>query len=214
MRKVRTGSGATAVQVVRTRHGKLEIIKHVGSGHTPVEVALLVQRGREILQGEQEVLDLGVDPAVDTAQVRSPQPQPSLFADAPAASDASRSAGGVRVVGTTSDVLWSTLRAAYSRLGFGILEDEVFEQVVLARLVEPSSKLGAIRVLEGLGVDPPHHTTIYRHLHRTQVADHAQLVLVLRLEVERGGVVEHQRDITPGRSTLEALRRDQIAIVQ
>ncbi|MDN5900735.1 MAG: IS1634 family transposase [Brachybacterium sp.] len=72
------------------------------------------------------------------------------------------------MVGTTSDVLWSTLRAAYSRLGFGVVEDEVFEQVVLARLVEPTSKLDTIRVLKGLGVEPPHHTTIYRHLRQAQ----------------------------------------------
>ena len=71
-------------------------------------------------------------------------------------------------MGTTSDVLWSTLRAAYARLGFGAVEDDVFEQVVLARLVEPTSKLDTIRVLEGLGVDPPHHTTIYRHLRQAQ----------------------------------------------
>lgn len=56
VRKVRTGSGATAVQVVQKRQGKVEIISHVGSGHSPVEVALLVQRGRGILQGEQEAL--------------------------------------------------------------------------------------------------------------------------------------------------------------
>ena len=156
MRKVRTGSGATAVQVVQKRHGKLEIIKHLGSGHSPVEVALLIQRGREILQGEQEALDLGVDSGADTALARPAEQQPTLIPTAapPAESSFAGSRSGVRVVGTTSDVLWSTLRAAYSHLGFGIVEDAVFEQVVLARLVEPTSKLDTIRVLEGLGVNP------------------------------------------------------------
>lgn len=72
------------------------------------------------------------------------------------------------MVETISDVLWLTSRAAYARLGFGILRDEVFEQVVLARPVEPTSKLDAICVLKGLGVDPPHDTTIYRHLRQAQ----------------------------------------------
>ena len=131
---------------------------------------MLVQRGREILQGEQEALDLGVGPEADTAPARPAERQPALVPAAPAPASSSTAGGpsGVRVVGTTSDVLWSTLRAAYARLGFGIVEDEVFEQVVLARLVEPTSKLDAIRVLEGLGVDPPHHTTIYRHLRQAQ----------------------------------------------
>jgi len=170
VRKVRTGSGATAVQVVRKRHGKLEIIKHVGSGHSPVEVALLVQRGREILQGEQGALDLGVGPETDTGLARPMERQPALIpaAPSPASPSAAGSPSGVRVVGTTSDVLWSTLRAAYAQLGFRIVEDEVFEYVVLARLVEPTSKFDTVRVLEGLGVDPPHHTTIYRHLRQAQ----------------------------------------------
>lgn len=169
VRKVRTGSGATAVQVVQKRHGKLEIIKHVGSGHTPIEVALLVQRGREILQGEQEAVDLGVGPEPDTVLAPSAEQQRSLLPDsAPPAPRPVTGGQGVHVVGTISDVLWSTLRAAYARLGFEILGDEVFEQVVLARLVEPTSKLDAIRVLKGLGVDPPHHTTIYRHLRQAQ----------------------------------------------
>ncbi|WP_394217020.1 hypothetical protein [Brachybacterium vulturis] len=169
VRKVRTGSGATAVQVVQKRHGKLEIIKHFGSGYTPVEVALLVQRGRGILQGEQEALDLGVAAEADTALARAVEEQPSLLPDStPPAAGPVACGQGVHVLGTSSDVLWSTLRAAYARLGFGVLEDEVFEQVVLARLVEPTSKLDTIRVLEGLGVRPPHHTTISRHLRQAQ----------------------------------------------
>lgn len=51
-------------------------------------------------------------------------------------------------------MFWSTLRTAYARLGFGPLDDAVFEQVMLARLVEPTSKLDTIRLLEGLGVRP------------------------------------------------------------
>lgn len=184
VRKVRTGSGATAVQVVRKRHGKLEIIEHVGSGHTPVEVALLVQRGREILHGEQEALDLDVDPPADTAMVPVAPRQPALLADGrPSPAPAlNRGGRGVHVVGTSSDVLWQTLRAAYARLGFGILQDEVFEQVVLARLVEPTSKLDTIRVLEQLGVRAPHHSTIYRHLRQAQDQHYRDQIATLCFE--------------------------------
>lgn len=107
VRKVRTGPGATAVQVVQKRHGKLEVIKHVGSGHSPVEVALLVQRGREILQGEQEALDLGVAPVADTALARAAEQQPALLpGSSPLAADSDPRGQGVQVVGTSSDVLW------------------------------------------------------------------------------------------------------------
>lgn len=64
--------------------------------------------------------------------------------------------------------LWSTLRVVYARLEVGIPRDEVFEQVVLARIVEPTFTMDTRRVLAGLGVDAPHYTTISRHLRRCQ----------------------------------------------
>src|SRR5665647_710904 len=59
MRKVRTSSGAVAVQVV-TREGRRVVeIDHVGSAHTDAELELLVQAARERLRPGQEVFDLG-----------------------------------------------------------------------------------------------------------------------------------------------------------
>ena len=42
MRKVRTASGAVAVQVARKNRGRVEIIEHVGSAHTDAELGVLV----------------------------------------------------------------------------------------------------------------------------------------------------------------------------
>jgi hypothetical protein len=42
--------------------------------------------------------------------------------------------------------------------------DEVFRQLVLARIIEPASKLDSIRVLEEAGVAPPSYRTIERRL--------------------------------------------------
>lgn len=59
MRKVRTASGAVAVQVV-TRRGRLvEHVEHVGSAHTDAELALLLAAARERLLPGQVGLDLG-----------------------------------------------------------------------------------------------------------------------------------------------------------
>ena len=41
------------------------------------------------------------------------------------------------------------LSNVYARLGFDVLGDEAFKQLVLARLVEPTSKADPIRVLGG-----------------------------------------------------------------
>jgi hypothetical protein len=40
----------------------------------------------------------------------------------------------------------------------------VFRKLVLARIVEPTSKLDSLRVLEEFGVDPPPYRTLTRRL--------------------------------------------------
>lgn len=42
VRKVPTASGATGVQIARKFRGKREIVEHIGSAHTPAELAALV----------------------------------------------------------------------------------------------------------------------------------------------------------------------------
>lgn len=54
VRKVKTGSGATAVQVVKKERGELIVLKHLGSAKTPEKVDLLVRKGREFILGEEQ----------------------------------------------------------------------------------------------------------------------------------------------------------------
>jgi hypothetical protein len=42
--------------------------------------------------------------------------------------------------------------------------DEAFRALVLARIIEPTSKLESLRVLEEVGVDPPAYQTLVRRL--------------------------------------------------
>ena len=58
------------------------------------------------------------------------------------------------------------LRGAYTELGFDMLGDEAFEAMVLARLIEPTSKADTIRVLEEIGAPAPHLNTLYAALRR------------------------------------------------
>jgi len=90
------------------------------------------------LHAGQQVLDLGLD------AVTGPE--------APAGAGP---AGQVVVTGTASQVLWQVLTDAYARLGFDVLGDEAFAAMVLARCVEPASKLATIDILRELGVREP-----------------------------------------------------------
>ncbi len=44
-----------------------------------------------------------------------------------------------RVIGTSSRLLFDVLAEVYSGLGFGAVGDETFRDLVIARIVEPTS---------------------------------------------------------------------------
>ena len=59
VRKVRTSSGAVAVQIVTRRGRQVEQVEHLGSAHTDAELALLLSAARERLSPGQGELELG-----------------------------------------------------------------------------------------------------------------------------------------------------------
>ena len=78
IRKVRTASGATAVQIAVKQGGRRTIGEHVGSAHTDSELAALVQLARGKLHASQEELDLGLDVPAGSGESKSPLPFPRL----------------------------------------------------------------------------------------------------------------------------------------
>ena len=113
VRKVRTASGAVAVQVVTRRSRQVEQVEHVGSAHTDAELALLLAAARERLSPGQDVLDLGDLPVVpvrmDDVADWTAKPELALQPGTPAVGGrpAVVAAGG-RVVGTSADLLWGS----------------------------------------------------------------------------------------------------------
>lgn len=128
MRTVKTASGARAVQIVHsTRRGSREI-EHIGSAHTEAELELLKAAARQRLAAGQGELDLDLQPG-----------------DAPGAP--------LPITSSRMAHLWDALVHVYDLLGFEAATgaDAVFRDLVLARIVEPASKLDTTRVLEEIG---------------------------------------------------------------
>jgi len=138
VRTVRTASGATAVQIVHSSRCGSRDIEHLGSAHDAHELAALKAAARRRIIAGQDELDLGLD-----ATARS---------------------GPLEIVASRMAHLWEALCRAYDTLGFADAAegDEVFRQLVLARIIEPTSKLDALRVLAEVGVE----TVVYRTLAR------------------------------------------------
>jgi len=177
VRKVRTASGAVAVQVVTRRGRQVEQVEHVGSAHTDAELALLLAAARERMAPGQDVLDLGALPVVparmDDVADWTAEPELPLQLATPAVGGRPAGVGaGGRVVGTSADLLWRVLTSAYTRLGFDVLGDDGFRAMVLARIVEPTSKADVVRVLAEIGAPAVALRTLFRSLARCQEKDY------------------------------------------
>ena len=114
VRKVRTASGAVAVQVVTRRGQLVERIEHAGSAHTDAELALLLAAARERLSPGQDVLDLGDLPVVparmgEVADWTGAPELPGRPAKPAAGGRPAFAAAGGRVAGTSADLLWGGL---------------------------------------------------------------------------------------------------------
>jgi hypothetical protein len=139
LRKVRTASGATAVQIAERVGGRDKVIEHLGSAHSEAELAVLMQAGRQKMHEGQGELDLGLG---------------------------ERGSREAVVVGQRSRVLIEVVEGAWRQLGFDVVGDEAFFQLVLARLVEPTSKADSVRVLTELGLAAAHRNTFTATLKR------------------------------------------------
>ena len=71
-----------------------------------------------------------------------------------------------QVVATSSRLLFDTLAGVYDDLGFGVLGDATFRDLVIARIVEPTSILDVGRVLADMGKVAASEKTMRRTLTR------------------------------------------------
>ena len=166
IRKVRTASGAIAVQIVEKNGRTVTGIEHLGSANTDQDLAVLLAAAKERLLPGQDTLDFSIEQ------------QPAAMADVPnwTVQKLPVEAGSVgrprsapvdadaKVIASPATVLWEILEAAYDRLGFNILDDTAFKAMVLARLIEPTSKADTIRVLKHIDAPHPSLRTLFRSL--------------------------------------------------
>lgn len=143
VRTVKTASGATAVQIVHgSRRGSRDI-EHIGSAHDDAQLAVLKAAARQRMAAGQLEFDFGLGAGTSEA-----------------------SGGPLAITSSRMGHLWDGLSRAYQVLGFDAAAegDDVFQALVLARIIEPTSKLDSLRVIEEVGLDPPSYATLKRRL--------------------------------------------------
>ena len=138
IRKVKTKSGATAVQIAHKVAGQLTRLEHLGSAHNSKELEVLISLAKERLRGNQM----------------------SLFPD-------KENKLQIKLRQSHSNLLFQVLNRQYQRLGFSQLNDSDFANLCIARIVEPTSKLDSLRVLIDLGIYGSSKTQLFRCLKRS-----------------------------------------------
>jgi len=142
VRTVATSSGAQAVQIVYSSRRGSRSIEHIGSAHDEVELELLKTVARQRISAGQGTLDLDLD---SEEPVRG---------------------GPLPITSSQMGHLVDALRHSYRVLALEEAAggDKVFEQLVLAWIIEPTSKFDSVRVLAEAGLSRVSCATVKRRL--------------------------------------------------
>jgi hypothetical protein len=126
-------------------------VRHVGSAHDEAGLGLLMDQARQMLEDQsQGELELGVQVARTVARLVSPPGDAALFGSG-LARPRRELVFPARVTRTCSRLLYDLLARVFDELGFDAVGDGCFKDLVVARVVEPTSLLDVDRVLAGLG---------------------------------------------------------------
>ena len=147
IRRVKTASGATAVQIVQKEYGRITKLEHVGSAHTQEDLeTLLAVAKKRLLGGQRSLFEENFSPLK------------------------------ISLKQSVSRLLLEVLTEQYNLLGFNTLGDDIFASLCIARIVEPTSKLDSLRVLAELGVTGIDRNKLYRCLSQIIAKDYRKTI--------------------------------------
>lgn len=125
IRKTRTASGATAVQVVRYERRKVVVLKHIGSARTADEIAACTESA--------------------AAWIERATAQHSFFPKTPRRT---LPLATTRYRGVTYAFAYTVLSDIAARCGFTALRSTLLLDLAVMRIIEPCSKLRSIALIE------------------------------------------------------------------
>jgi transposase len=141
IRKIKTASGSASVQIVYYKNRKVVIEKHIGSGKTNQEIESLVKKGK--------------------AWIAKNSLQGDLF---PAKSTNTVCLSDLQFLGITHRFAYQLLERVAVQCGFDIDQDRFVFDFAIMRLIEPTSKLRAITLLERYFNVSYSQRTVYRKI--------------------------------------------------
>jgi hypothetical protein len=168
VRKTKTGSGNTAVQVVRYHDRRIDVVKHLGTAHDEREVADLVVLANQFI--------LACSP--------TPPLLPEVFADA----QGRHLVSVEQLVFTTTyhTFAYEFLSRFYRLNGFAVLDSPLLRDLAFMRVLEPTSKLRSIELFNRYFGETYTRNTLYKGL---------PALRLLKSEAERAAVSYAKRNL-------------------
>jgi Transposase len=157
IRKVKTGSGATAIQVGKYVGKRFQLTKHIGSSKDKVKVAELIGLAEEYIRTHSPQLALNFNP----------QSEEVLFKR------------GITVSKSTLEEAFSYLNGVYVTVGFDKLKQDILKHFAMIRVLEPSSKAKSILLLKKYFDISYKKTTVFRKLEKlTELKEEAVRIAI------------------------------------
>ena len=126
LRKLKNRTGSISVQIISKVNGIYKVVKTIGCGHTEQEVEKLGYLGKQEIEHHSTQFKIFVSEQDTIVE----QLMESL------------GNANIRTVGP--ELIFGKL---YEEIGFGVVEEELFQHLVIARLAFPLSKLKTVEYL-------------------------------------------------------------------
>lgn len=129
VRKTKTASGATAIQVVRYRHRKLIVCRHIGSSRDAEKIVLLEQEARRWIENATRQVPL-------FPQAQDKQKDNTILV-----------LNKSQYLGVRYTFLYEVLSRQLRFFSFNSFNNQLLFDLVLMRIVQPASKLASLKFL-------------------------------------------------------------------
>ena len=158
IRRVKTHSGSTAIQVGFYQEKRFKLLKHIGSSKDQNKIAELVGIAGEYIRSSTPQLELNFNPHSEEILYKR----------------------GLKISESRLDEAYDYLCRIYSGIGFDNLKSDLLKHFVVVRLLEPASKLKSIMLLKKYFGIRYRKTTVFRELRK--LADHKEDVIRIAIK--------------------------------
>ena len=142
IRKVKTGSGSTAIQVGFYQGKRFKLTKHIGSSKNSDKIIELIGIAQRFINSHSPQLQFNFNPCSDEILFKR----------------------GIKIDKSCLQTAFEYLDGIYSKIGLNTINNEILKHFAIIRVLEPASKIKSILLLKKYFDIRYKKTTVFRRL--------------------------------------------------